>query len=86
MYYNSLHRHFSGDEFERLVRRVIAHEIGHLIIQVLPGTSGDVLMDHNAALVLSDGTVKGLSTCVWHDMEIKNTNLLNRKSAYEPGP
>ena len=80
LYWDILHRHFTPDEFNRLVRRVMAHEIGHLIIQVLPGTSGDVLMDHSAPLVLSDGTVKGLSTCQWHESEIIKITLPGKSS------
>jgi len=80
-YKDRLNRHFTSDEFNRLARRVIAHEVGHLIFGFghAETVSGDTLMD-NSPLVLSDGTVIDLSTSKWNDDEVRAINLPGRYS------
>jgi len=80
-YKDTLNRHFTGDEFNRLARRVIAHEVGHLIFGFdhTGIVSGDTLMD-DSLLVLPDGSVRDLSTSKWHDDEVSVINLPGRYS------
>ena len=76
-----LNRHFTEVEFSRLIRRVIAHELGHLIVGKwhLKNVNEDTIME-DGPMVLGDGTVKGLSTCKWHGQETQRINLRNRYS------
>jgi Bacterial TSP3 repeat len=85
-YYRTiLNRHFTGSEFSGLSRRVIAHELGHLIHDNHSGTAhGDTIMD-DTNMVLPDGTVRSLTTSQWHPLEIFTINLPSRKSI-DPSP
>jgi hypothetical protein len=74
-YWATFHRHLTQDEFNRLVRRAISHELGHLIHQnhyMVP--HGDSIMD-DLLLVLPDTTVRGLSTSIWHAVEVGEIHL-----------
>ena len=85
VYWDILHRHFTPDEFNRLIRRVMAHELGHLIHNNHSGTEhGDTIMD-DTNMVLSDGTVRELAKSQWHESEIIKITLPG-KSSGTPAP